>query len=107
MKMCNLIDNPNFSNKKVGFFDHFFYNEHIQLQTNEKTSTKCICPFSSNKPEAQKKKTSNIMRSTPQLILPNLLLLNNNSKISFNFLLKGSSKVLFNSFSLGNNKIFF
>jgi hypothetical protein len=41
-----------------------------QLQTNEKTSTKRICPSGSNRPGAQKKKTSDITCSTPRLILP-------------------------------------
>ncbi|CAB4395906.1 unnamed protein product [Rhizophagus irregularis] len=41
-----------------------------QLQTNEKTSTKRICPSGSNRPGAQKKKTSDVTRSTPRLILP-------------------------------------
>ena len=41
------------------------------MQSNEKLSTKRTNPSSSQKSGSQKKKTSNITRSTPQFILPN------------------------------------
>jgi len=41
-----------------------------QLQTNEKTSTKRICPSSSSRPGVQKKKTSDVTHLTSRLILP-------------------------------------
>ena len=41
-----------------------------QLQSNEKTSTKRVNSSGSYRPGPQKKKTSDITRSTPWLILP-------------------------------------
>jgi hypothetical protein len=41
-----------------------------QLQSNEKTLTKRGNPSGSNRPGPQKKKTSDITRSTPRIILP-------------------------------------
>ena len=42
----------------------------FQLQSNERTSTKRVNPSGSYRPGSQKKKTSDISRLAPRLILP-------------------------------------